>query len=87
MINENISVFDLFKIGVEPSSSYTLGLWRAPHQFLQSLARKKFPEIKSITVYLYGSSAKTGKRHRTDTFVMLGLSGYDPLTIDTLLIP
>lgn len=78
-----ISVFDMFKIGVGPSSSHTLGPWRAALDVMQKLeVSQKTDQIDSITVLLYGSLAKTGKGHGTDIAVMLGLMGYDPETID-----
>jgi L-serine dehydratase len=78
-----ISVFDMFKIGVGPSSSHTLGPWRAALDVMRKLeASPKLAPIHSITVLLYGSLAKTGKGHGTDIAVMLGLMGYDPETID-----
>jgi len=85
---EAISVFDIFKIGVGPSSSHTMGPWRAAQQFL---ARCKglgcFEHIRRLRVDLYGSLAKTGKGHGTDLALMLGLSGEDPVTCDTGRIP
>ena len=78
-----ISVFDMFKIGVGPSSSHTLGPWRAALDVMEKLdASHKTATINSISVLLYGSLAKTGKGHGTDIAVMLGLMGYDPETID-----
>ena len=77
---ERISVFDMFKVGVGPSSSHTVGPWRAA---LDVLAQYRDREVKSIQVKLFGSLAKTGIGHGTDVAVMLGLSGYDPTTIDT----
>jgi len=78
-----ISVFDMFKIGVGPSSSHTLGPWRAAVDVINKLdASGKTAPVNSITVLLYGSLAKTGKGHGTDIAVMLGLMGYDPETID-----
>jgi L-serine dehydratase len=80
---EQISVFDMFKIGVGPSSSHTLGPWRAAHLFLKSLHdRKVFEQVKNVKIRLYGSLAKTGKGHGTDIAVQLGLNGYDPVTFD-----
>lgn len=88
MSYEPISVFDIFKIGVGPSSSHTLGPWRAAQSFIRSLERiGLLPELKRIQVLLYGSLAKTGKGHGTDIAVELGLSGYDPVQIDTASIP
>ena len=83
MSHEAISVFDMFKIGVGPSSSHTLGPWRAAEIFLQSLASKNIlSEVQSLEILLYGSLAKTGKGHGTDIAVQLGLSGDDPVTFD-----
>jgi L-serine dehydratase len=75
-----ISVFDIFKIGVGPSSSHTLGPWNAARQFLLALSGKQYDKIE---VTLYGSLSKTGKGHSTDIAVVLGLLDYDPKTIDT----
>jgi L-serine dehydratase len=83
MPHESISVFDMFKIGVGPSSSHTLGPWRAALQCLQSIAlQNKLENVVQIDVLLYGSLAKTGKGHGTDIAVILGLCGEDPETID-----
>ncbi len=80
---ESISVFDIFKIGIGPSSSHTLGPWRAAERFIQSLKNKQlFNQVTSINIFLYGSLAKTGKGHGTDIAVMLGLMGKNPVTID-----
>lgn len=83
MPHEAISVFDMFKIGVGPSSSHTLGPWRAAQRFVDSLQRQ-FPGMvpETVHVLLYGSLAKTGKGHGTDVAVLMGLSGQDPVTID-----
>jgi len=78
---ESISVFDIFKIGVGPSSSHTLGPWKATLAFLDSLANHHKP-VK-IEIELYGSLSKTGKGHGTDIAIMLGLQKYNPATIDT----
>ena len=81
MIYEAISVFDIFKIGVGPSSSHTLGPWRAAQRFVQTLQQKNILfEITEAKVLLYGSLAKTGKGHGTDVAVQLGLCGDDPVT-------
>ena len=83
MPHEAISVFDMFKIGVGPSSSHTLGPWRAAMRCLETIKSKtSLSNVKSITVLLYGSLAKTGKGHGTDIAVMLGLCNEDPVTID-----
>lgn len=78
---ESISVFDMLKIGVGPSSSHTLGPWRAAGRWIESLQKNgNYKEITSISVDLYGSLSLTGKGHATDTAVMLGLLGTDPVT-------
>ena len=80
---EPISVFDIFKIGIGPSSSHTLGPWRAAQLFVQSLKEKKcLYDVGGINVLLYGSLAKTGHGHGTDVAVQLGLSGFDPVSFD-----
>jgi L-serine dehydratase len=79
---ESISVFDIFKIGVGPSSSHTLGPWRAALRFLQSINAIGIEQVTSVKVLLYGSLAKTGKGHGTDVAVILGLCGEDPVTFD-----
>ncbi|MDN3657555.1 L-serine ammonia-lyase [Ferruginibacter paludis] len=81
--HEAISVFDMFKIGVGPSSSHTLGPWKAALQFLESLTVKDLlQQVQNIEVLLYGSLAKTGIGHGTDIAVQLGLCGEDPVTFD-----
>ena len=82
MAHEAISVFDIFKIGVGPSSSHTLGPWRAAQRFSESLYTKgNLLTVQSLRVLLYGSLAKTGRGHGTDIAVQLGLCGEDPVTI------
>jgi len=82
MIKEQISVFDMFKIGIGPSSSHTLGPWRAAQRFTQRLAMEELLEkTEAIKILLYGSLAKTGIGHGTDVAVLLGLGGADPVTI------
>jgi L-serine dehydratase len=81
-VEECISVFDMLKIGVGPSSSHTLGPWRAAENFLRELDHWEHKSsIIRIQVDLYGSLALTGKGHATDKAIMLGLSGFDPVTI------
>ena len=76
---EYISTFDMLKIGVGPSSSHTLGPWRAAENWISKLKESgQFDQIQSIKVDLYGSLSLTGKGHATDLAVMLGLSGADP---------
>ena len=78
-MEECISVFDMLKIGVGPSSSHTLGPWRAAERFLNELKEdNQLDKITHIKVDLYGSLSLTGKGHATDYAVMLGLSGQDP---------
>lgn len=83
---ESISVFDIFKIGVGPSSSHTLGPWRAALRFIESIKAKGIDKVLHVKVLLYGSLAKTGKGHGTDVAVILGLCGEDPVTFDVNLI-
>ena len=83
MPHEAISVFDMFKIGVGPSSSHTLGPWRAAMAAIQSIKTKAhINDVTKIDVLLYGSLAKTGRGHGTDVAVLLGLCNEDPVTID-----
>lgn len=84
MAKEQISIFDMFKIGIGPSSSHTLGPWRAAQRFLDVLIeRDVLNHVQTVNVLLYGSLAKTGVGHGTDIAVLLGLSGDDPVTFDT----
>jgi len=78
--HEAISIFDIFKIGVGPSSSHTLGPWKAALLFLEEL--KDTSKVTSLKILLYGSLAKTGRGHGTDIAVQMGLCGEDPVTID-----
>lgn len=78
-MSEFISVFDMLKIGVGPSSSHTLGPWRAAERFLKELNQQTIlQKTIQVKVDLYGSLSLTGKGHATDLAVMLGLSGQDP---------
>ena len=78
-MSQFISVFDMLKIGVGPSSSHTLGPWRAAQQWIQYLQDAQlFNKIDGIRIDLFGSLSLTGKGHATDYAVMLGLSGTDP---------
>jgi L-serine dehydratase len=73
----------MLKIGVGPSSSHTLGPWRAAQRFIRTLqTRNALDKTKDIHVLLYGSLAKTGRGHGTDIAVQLGLSGDDPVTFE-----
>ncbi|MDE3743409.1 L-serine ammonia-lyase [Maribacter polysaccharolyticus] len=76
---ECISIFDMLKIGIGPSSSHTLGPWRAAERWIARLkAKGYFAQVASIQVHMYGSLSLTGKGHATDYAVILGLSGADP---------
>jgi L-serine dehydratase len=73
------SVFDLFKIGVGPSSSHTMGPMTAAHDFVEMLAEKALLDRAArVEADLYGSLALTGKGHATDRAVLIGLSGKRP---------
>ncbi|GAA4805318.1 L-serine ammonia-lyase [Olivibacter ginsenosidimutans] len=83
MKKEQISIFDIFKIGVGPSSSHTLGPWRAAQKFVWKLEEEgRLADTEVVKILLYGSLAKTGKGHGTDVAILLGLSGDDPVTFD-----
>ena len=76
---ECISVFDMLKIGIGPSSSHTLGPWRAAERWIGELREAgSFEKISRVQVLVYGSLSLTGKGHATDYALMLGLSGADP---------
>ncbi len=78
-MSQFISVFDMLKIGVGPSSSHTLGPWRAAIAWVEKLREKNLLEsIDTVEVNLYGSLSLTGKGHATDVAVLLGLSEADP---------
>jgi len=81
---ECISIFDMLKIGIGPSSSHTLGPWRAAERWINHLKKEdNFTKVTSIKVDLYGSLSLTGKGHASDLAILLGLSGEDPETIPT----
>ena len=78
-----LSVFDLFKIGIGPSSSHTVGPMKAAALFARALQSDgQLAATERVEVRLYGSLGATGKGHGTDTAVMLGLEGAQPDTID-----
>lgn len=77
----NISIFDLFSIGVGPSSSHTVGPMRASYRFLEKY-QALLPQTHRFTIELYGSLALTGKGHCTDSAVILGAGGFIPSAID-----
>lgn len=83
-----ISVFDLFKIGIGPSSSHTVGPMRAARLFAQTLQREgMLANTAGVTCELYGSLGATGKGHGSDLAVMLGLMGQAPDTVDVAAVP
>ena len=75
-----LSVFDMFRIGIGPSSSHTVGPMRAGLAFTTELTTLKPPS--HVTIDLFGSLGATGRGHSTDRAVLLGLAGYDPETVD-----
>ena len=75
-----LSVFDMFRIGIGPSSSHTVGPMRAGLAFTTELTTRTPPS--RITISLFGSLGATGRGHSTDRAVLLGLAGYDPETVD-----
>ncbi|MGE0736111.1 MAG: L-serine ammonia-lyase [Alphaproteobacteria bacterium] len=78
-----IGTFDLFKIGIGPSSSHTVGPMRAARLFVESLADARFLfQVTRVETTLFGSLAYTGKGHATDRGIVLGLAGFDPATVD-----
>ena len=84
---ECISVFDMLKVGVGPSSSHTLGPWRAAQRWIAELkAKSRFEMVEKIHIDLYGSLSLTGKGHATDIATLLGLLGHDPVTMDITIL-
>jgi L-serine dehydratase len=78
-----LSVFDIFKIGIGPSSSHTMGPMTAAKLFLEALRANPAREtVRRVQARLYGSLAFTGKGHASDRAVLLGLLGYEPATLD-----
>ncbi|GAB1435692.1 L-serine ammonia-lyase [Sphaerotilus sulfidivorans] len=83
-----ISVFDLFKIGIGPSSSHTVGPMKAARLFVQRLdAAGLLARVARVEVQLYGSLAATGRGHGSDKAVILGLQGHTPDTVDVDAVP
>jgi L-serine dehydratase len=83
-----VSVFDLFKIGIGPSSSHTVGPMRAARLFALRLAHDgELESTARIDVQLYGSLGATGKGHGSNKAVLLGLAGHEPDTVDVEAIP
>ncbi len=86
--SEALSVFEIFKIGVGPSSSHTLGPWKASLMFVESLSEENLLEqVVQVQVDLYGSLAKTGKGHGTDLAILMGLSGQNPSRCRSGMLP
>ncbi len=82
-----LSVFDMLKVGIGPSSSHTLGPWRAVQRWMREGRPGPGEGIERIRVHLYGSLALTGRGHATDQAVVLALRGHDPETIEVATIP
>ena len=83
-----VSVFDLFKIGMGPSSSHTVGPMRAARQFVARLQHADLlAQTQTVRCWLHGSLGATGKGHASDVAVLLGLSGHEPDTVDVDQIP
>jgi len=84
----SISTFELFKIGIGPSSSHTVGPMRAAQQFILSAEKENLlSKASAIKIDLYGSLALTGRGHATDIAVLLGLEGNAPDTVDPDQVP
>lgn len=84
----SISIFDIFKIGIGPSSSHTVGPMKAARAFLAGAhERGELEAAAAVSVELYGSLAATGKGHATDTAILLGLLGHEPDTVDPGRVP
>lgn len=81
-----ISIFDLFSIGIGPSSSHTVGPMLAANCFIKELS-DKIEKVATIKVDLYGSLALTGVGHGTDKAILNGLEGYDPESVDPYIMP
>ncbi|TMN89428.1 L-serine ammonia-lyase [Pseudoalteromonas phenolica] len=83
-----ISAFDMFSIGIGPSSSHTVGPMRASRLYVKDLQEKQLiDKVTSVKVELYGSLGQTGVGHGSGKAVILGLAGYDPETIDADAVP
>ena len=83
-----VSVFDLFKIGIGPSSSHTVGPMRAARLFVRHLqTHGQLPQTARVLSQLYGSLGATGKGHGSDKAVLLGLAGHEPDTVDVDAVP
>lgn len=78
-----ISVFDMFKVGIGPSSSHTVGPMKAGKEFVDDLMTNNLlPSVTRVAVDVYGSLSLTGKGHHTDIAIIMGLAGNSPATVD-----
>src|SRR4051812_38953488 len=85
---QSISVFEMIKIGIGPSSSHTMGPWKAAELFTAELEQYLIiGQVIKIEIHLFGSLAKTGRGHGTDVALTMGLSGENFILIDTSSIP
>ena len=83
-----ISIFDMFKVGIGPSSSHTVGPMKAGKQFVDDLVEKGLiDDVTRVAVDVYGSLSLTGKGHHTDIAIIMGLAGNQPDTVDIDAIP
>ena len=81
-----LSVLDIYKIGIGPSSSHTVGPMKIAGDFIRRMREAGFT-AENLTVGLHGSLALTGRGHKTDDAVVLGLAGFEPETIDLEMMP
>ena len=78
-----VSLFQIFSIGIGPSSSHTVGPMRAAYQFISDIEKNgRLDEVANIRIELFGSLAMTGEGHATDIAVLLGLEGEKPEAVD-----
>ncbi|MDN6682423.1 MAG: L-serine ammonia-lyase, partial [Enterobacterales bacterium] len=83
-----ISVFDIYKIGIGPSSSHTVGPMKAGKEFSDDLIEKGIlNDVTRVVVDVYGSLSLTGKGHHTDLAIIMGLAGNMPDSVDIDMIP
>jgi len=81
-----LSVLDIFKTGIGPSSSHTVGPMKIAHDFMRRVREENFP-VGRINIELHGSLALTGRGHKTDEATVLGLADFEPETIDVDMMP
>ena len=83
VVTESISIFDMIKIGIGPSSSHTMGPWRAALQSIEELQQTNLlKQVESVTIQLYGSLSKTGAGHGTYLAIVMGLTSESYLTTE-----